>query len=138
MSVPELLLLALRLFHALAAMIWLGGGIYYLVAVIPATRSSGTESREFAGRAQHFYGEWAQAATLVMLATGVILAFDALSEGQGGLTYAGLLGSKVVAAVAAFGLVLNRRRGKPTRTELVVGLGIVAFALGVIISSVWE
>lgn len=138
MSVPDLLLLVLRLFHALAAMIWLGGGFYYLVAVIPATRSSEAESREFAGRAQYFYGEWAQAATLVMLATGVILAFDALSEGQGGLKYAGLLGLKVVAAVAAFALVLNRRRGEPSRTDLVVGLGIIAFALGVIISSVWE
>lgn len=138
MSVPDLLLLALRLFHALAAMIWLGGGIYYLVAVVPAARDGGEHAGEFVGRAQGFYGEWAQPATLVMLATGMVLVFDRLSEGQGGLLYAGLLGFKVVAAIAAFGLVMNRRRGKRTRSDIVVALGLVAFALGVILSSVWE
>ncbi|MFW6074231.1 MAG: copper resistance protein CopD [Chloroflexota bacterium] len=137
MSVPDLLLLALRVFHALAAMIWLGGGIYYLVAVVPATRGH-DESGAVASRAQQYFGEWAQPATLVMLATGMVLVFDRLSEGKGGLTYAGLLGFKILAALAAFGLVLNRRRGRRTRTDLVVLLGLIAFGMGVVLSSVWQ
>jgi uncharacterized membrane protein len=144
-DVAELLLVALRVFHAAAAMLWLGGGIYYLVAVLPATRNKGEDGAAIAGTAQRLYGEWATPATIVMLASGVVLVFDRLSEGKGGLFYAALLAAKVVAALIAFWLVTlrrgNRRRpltGWRSRPETIVALGLFAFIMGVILSSIWQ
>lgn len=145
MDVAELLLVALRVFHAAAAMLWLGGAIYYLIAVLPATRQQGEDGAAIAGAAQRLYGEWAQPATIVMLASGIVLVFDRLSEGKGGLSYAVLLAAKVIAALVAFWLVTLRRgrRRRPitgwrSRPELIVALGLFAFVMGVILSSVWQ
>lgn len=145
MDVAELLLVTLRVFHAAAAMLWLGGALYYLIAVLPATRDKGEDGAAIAGSAQRLYGEWATPATIVMLASGTVLVFDRLSEGKGGLLYAALLAAKVVAALLAFWLVTLRRgrRRRPvagwrSRPELVVGLGLFAFVMGVILSSIWQ
>lgn len=145
MDVAELLLVALRVFHAAAAMLWLGGAIYYLVAVLPATRRMGDDGAAIAGTAQRLYGEWATPATIVMLASGVVLAFDRLSQGKGGLFYAVLLAAKIVAALFAFWLVSLRRRrrrrpltGWRSRPDVIVGLGLFAFTIGVVLSSIWQ
>lgn len=145
MDVAELLLVALRVFHAAAAMLWLGGAIYYLVAVLPTTRNKGEEGAAIAGTAQRLYGEWATPATIVMLASGVVMSFDRLSEGKGGLYYAVLLAAKIIAALLAFWLVSLRRgrRRRPitgwrSRPDVIVGLGLFAFTIGVILSSVWQ
>jgi uncharacterized membrane protein len=136
------LLLALRLTHALAAAVWLGGGVYFLLILRPALRERGDEARSLVGDAQRAFGEWAQVATLTMIATGAVLTFDRLSSGRGGLTYAALLAAKIVAALAAFwliGLRTTRRRRTARRSapELVLTLGLVAFVLGVALSSVY-
>jgi uncharacterized membrane protein len=80
-----------------------------------------------------------------MLATGVVLGFDRLSSGAGGLLYAVLLGLKVAAAVVAFWLAglrparrAYRRRGRRrSMPEIIVALGSLAFVLGVVLASVW-
>jgi uncharacterized membrane protein len=136
------LLLALRLAHALAAAVWLGGGVYFLLILRPALRERGDEARSLVGDAQRAFGEWSQVATLTMIATGAVLTFDRLSSGRGGLTYAALLAAKIVAALAAFwliGLRTTRRRRTARRSapELVLTLGLVAFVLGVALSSVY-
>ncbi len=132
MSVNDLALLALRVSHAVAALIWLGGGLYYLIAIRPLA------NQELASSAQRRFGEWARPATLVMLATGVVLLFEGLSSNTAGITYAGLLALKIVAALGAFWLVSvrNRSRGGSV-AERAVALGMAAFVLGVVISTIW-
>ena len=132
MDVNQLALISLRVFHAAAALIWLGGGLYYFVAVRPGGPS------EFATEAQRRFQEWARPATLVMLASGVILLFEGLSSNTAGLTYVSVLSAKILAALAAFWLVTRRRRG-PGRSaaERALALGMLAFVLGVVISSIW-
>lgn len=144
MSVSEAFLLLLRLAHAFAAAVWLGGGVYYLVAIRPALRESAEPPRAFVASAQSLYGEWARATTVVMLATGVVLMFDRLSNAGGGLTYAVALAGKIGAALVAFwlaGLRPRRRRGaardQRARPELILALGAVAFGLGVVLASVY-
>lgn len=139
--------MALRVFHALSAMVWLGGGVYYFVAVRPQTREDpdGTR-RNVAVAAQSAYREWMETATIVLLASGTILMFDRLSGGQGGLLYAAILAAKVVAALIAFWLVSLRprrshRAGRTrarSRPEIALGLGVFAFTVGVVLSSIWQ
>ncbi|CAN5774410.1 hypothetical protein BH23CHL2_BH23CHL2_35490 [soil metagenome] len=132
MDVNQAALISLRVFHAVAALVWLGGGIYYFVAIRP----QGDD--EFATRARQRFREWARPATLIMIATGVVLIFDGLSTNTAGLAYVAILSAKVIAALTAFWLVSGRRRGVGNlRSRLPLGLGMAAFVLGVVISSVW-
>lgn len=132
MDVNQIALISLRVFHAVAALIWLGGGLYYVVAVRPGGNA------EFAGDAQRRFREWARPATMVMLATGVVLLFEGLSSNTAGVTYAVVLAVKIVAALAAFWLVSFRNRGGGrSRAERAVALGMAAFVLGVVISTIW-
>lgn len=134
------MILGLRIVHALAAVVWLGGGIYYLVALRPGVRTD-EAARTVAISAQQRFGEWSNAAALAMVATGVILAFDRLAEGFG-WTYYLTLGVKVGAALAAF-LMTTLLRRRPARrpawarVQYVIVLGVTAYVLGIVLSSVW-
>jgi uncharacterized membrane protein len=144
-SAGDWFLLGLRLAHGLAAMLWLGGGVYFLLALRPALRAGEDGARALVTAAQRAFGEWAQAATVVMLASGAVLSFDRLSSGRGGLTYALVLAVKVASAIVAFWLVGIRPRRRATgqaraarsRPELVAALGLLAFVLGVALSTVY-
>jgi uncharacterized membrane protein len=142
MSAREWLLLCLRLAHALAATVWLGGGVYFVAVLRPALRARGDEARSIIGDAQRAFGEWAEVATLTMVATGTALTFERLSADRGGLTYVTLLAVKIMAALLAFWLVgvrpaRRRRSRRRTAPEIVLVLGMVAFVLGVALSSVY-
>ncbi|HYI14531.1 MAG TPA: hypothetical protein VEX37_04025 [Thermomicrobiales bacterium] len=143
MPAGDWFLVALRVAHALAAMLWLGGGVYYLLAVRPASRESAEPPRAFISATQGYFGEWAQVATMVMVVTGGILVFDRLSNGSAGLTYVALMAVKIVAALVAFWLAGVRparraaRQGRRSAPETIVVLGLLAFAIGVGLSSVY-
>jgi uncharacterized membrane protein len=137
----------LRLAHGLAAAVWVGGGAYYVLAVRPAVRNrEDDESRAFAAEVQREFGEWASVATLVMVASGVILMFERLSGGQGTTVYVGLLALKIVAAVAAFWMTgvlrpssgrRRRRTGKLDTAWVVLGLSAGAFLIGALLTTIY-
>ncbi|HET7037394.1 MAG TPA: hypothetical protein VFI42_17040 [Thermomicrobiaceae bacterium] len=149
MTTVEILRLLLRLTHALAAALWLGGGAYYVMALRPQLRDADPARLAMAREAQRAFGEWASTLTLVMIVTGVILVYDRLTDGQGTLVYVVVLGVKIVAALAAFWLTgaFTRRvtsRRQPARTGraarinrslLVLLLGGTAFVLGVALAA---
>ena len=139
MEATGFFILGLRAVHALAAVVWLGGGLYYLVALRPGVADDAT--RAVAAGAQRRFSEWSGAAVVAMLATGVILAFDRLAEGHGWAYYL-TLGVKVGAALAAFlmTLLVRRRRATPgwVRAQYILMLGVVAYVLGVALAQVWD
>lgn len=148
MDIAEAGQVILRLAHGLAAAVWVGGGAYYLLAVRPNVRSRGDEeSRALGAAVQREFGEWASVATIVMIATGVILMFERLSGGQGTAVYVALLAVKVVAAVAAFwmtgvlrpsrGGTRGRRTGKLDTAWVVLGLSTLAFLLGALLTTLY-
>ncbi len=143
--------LLLRVAHAIAAAVWLGGGVYYLLALRPQLRNSDGDVRAFARNVQREFGEWASIATLIMIATGVILMFDRLTDGRGTAVYVVLLAVKIAAALVAFWLARSFRRrkrqggkaaagGTPMidRSWLMLSLGAIAFILGVTLSSLYS
>jgi uncharacterized membrane protein len=150
LEIVEIGQIALRLAHGLAAAIWVGGGAYYVLAVRPKVReASQQEIREFAGSVQREFGEWSTVATIVMIATGVVLMFERLSGGQGTTTWVLLLAVKVVAAIVAFWMsgvlrparVMGRRRQRPDRfissAWIVLWLSILAFLLGALLTTIY-
>ena len=142
MTPSDWMLVVLRIAHSLAAVVWLGGGVYFLVALRPAVREADTAGRAIAAAAQQAFGEWGQIATIVLLGSGTVLIFERLSSNQGGWIYVALLVVKIVAALWAFLLVRarvrpRRRRNWSSSSELILTLGFVAFTVGVLLASLW-
>lgn len=146
MDVPTVARVLLRLAHGLASVLWLGGAAYYLLALRPQVKQADPAVRDVVRAAQKEFGEWASVATLIMVATGVVLMFDRLTDGQGTATYVALLGLKIISAVIAFWMVSSisrRRRRQPTRRRaldrswIILMLGTGAFIIGVVLSSVY-
>ncbi|GBD15559.1 hypothetical protein HRbin26_00450 [bacterium HR26] len=136
--------IVLRVVHAVAAVVWLGGGLSYLLAVRPLRRGSGPEALELAQRAQEGFRRWSMAATALLVGSGVALMFDRLSDGRGTGGYVALLAVKVVAGGLALWLawsVRPRRAGRARRARwafgsgwVILALGTVAYVLGVLLS----
>lgn len=142
MTPSDWMLVVLRVAHSLAAVVWLGGGVYFFVALRPAAREADSAGRAIISAAQQAFGEWSQIATVVLLGSGTILVFERLSTNQGGWTYVVLLVLKIVAALWAFLLVRarvrpRRKRNWSSSSELILTLGFVAFTVGVLLASLW-
>ncbi|MEX2598656.1 MAG: CopD family protein [Dehalococcoidia bacterium] len=102
-------LLLIRWIHIIAAAIWVGGGIFYWVVVMPAVRGEGIpdSTRRFMG------SEFGQVVTLCMWAlviTGGILAFTQLSQAGATTAYGAVLAAKVALSAWMFFVALNRGR----------------------------
>lgn len=142
MTSSDWMLVALRVAHSVAAVVWLGGGVYFVLALRPALQEADSAGRAVVAAAQRAFGKWARIATIVLLGTGVVLTFERLSEGAGGLTYVVFLAAKVIAGVWAFVLVRarvrpRRRRNQRSSSELILTLGFVAFTLGIVLATVY-
>jgi uncharacterized membrane protein len=148
LDIAEIGQIFLRLAHGLAAAIWVGGGAYYVLAFRPQFRiSDDPNARKLAGSIQREFGEWASVATIVMIATGVVLMFERLSGGQGTTVYVVLLAVKVLAAVIAFWITgvlrpagrraSQRRSGYLDRAWIALSLSIAAFLLGALLTTIY-
>lgn len=136
--------IVLRVVHAVAAMVWLGGGLYYLLAVRPLRRGSGPEALELAQQAQEGFRRWSAVATALLVGSGVALMFDRLADGRGTAGYVAVLAVKVVAGGVALWLAGSwrpRRAGRARSARWAFGsgwailvLGTVAYVLGVVLS----
>lgn len=141
MTPSDVMLLVLRIAHNLAAVVWLGGGVYFLVALRPAAREADSAGEAVAAAAQRAFGEWGQLAAITLVGTGVVLTFERLSAGQGGWIYALLLALKIASALIAFLLVRasmrSRRGGKRPAAEVILALGFTAFTIGILLAGLW-
>ena len=142
MTPSEWILVVLRIAHSAAAVVWLGGGVYFFVALRPAAREADTAGKAVVAAAQQAFGEWSGIATVVLLGSGTVLMFERLSADPGGWTYVILLVAKVVTALWAFALVTARvrrrvRRNSRSRPELIITLGFVTFTIGVLLATLY-
>jgi putative copper export protein len=138
-----------RTLHILAAAVWVGGNILYLVAVIPALRSGGPAPGVGAQIAVHFR-RLVNICVGVLLLTGAYLAFDRLTSTSLGWPYLAVLGLKIIVALAMFVLAIYigqsniRRLAKRTTRlskaapQLVLALGILVFLLSALLTGLFE
>ena len=115
MPVLDVILLIIRWAHALAAVTWIGGSLFMLLAARPALRSvdaDGLVGRVLAAE----FRPIVVTAIAVLIVTGVILTVDRLTSDAAGIAYTGVLVAKIVLAVYAFAVawMLPRRRGNDT------------------------
>ncbi|MBI3973056.1 MAG: hypothetical protein HY332_17395 [Chloroflexi bacterium] len=111
----ELVRIGLRTAHALAAVLWVGGSLFFALALIPALRRIGAtaERLELATAVGREFRRLVRASIVIFLVTGAILAFDRLSRPGVPALYTALLGVKIALALWMFWLV--RERDVPDR-----------------------
>lgn len=111
MSFGDLLLLLVRWLHALAAVAWVGGSIFYLLVLRPALRQHPDTSGLLARLASEEFRALTATAIGVLLATGVVLTASRLTSGKVGAAYIAVLAVKIALALCMFYLVHFLRRG---------------------------
>ncbi len=128
-------MLIIRWAHALAAVAWIGGSLFMLLAGRPAIRSLRRDlgdSGGLVGRALAVeFRPVVTTAIAVLIVSGVILTVDRLTSQAAGIAYTAVLIAKIVLAVYAFGvaLLLPRRPGRRSGGILGALLGPVALTI---------
>ena len=140
MDVLDIILLIIRWAHAIAAVVWIGGSLFLLLAGRPALRSLRNEigdSSGLVGRALAVeFRPIVATAIAVLIVSGVILTVDRLTSEAAGIAYTAVLVAKIVLAVYAFGIAWLLPRRREQRASGIRGalLGPVALTIiGVIV-----
>ena len=134
--------------HALAAGVWIGGSLVYLVIITPALRL-GKAPPEVGAQVARLFRALVNVCIGALVVTGVFLVFDRLSTVTAGTVYIVVLTLKILVALTLFGLALYqaqearrlaRNRGSFWRLapRLILALGAVAFLLGVTLMLLYE
>ena len=108
----DIILLAIRWAHALAAVAWIGGSLFMLLAARPALQSLGAQSGPVGRALAAEFRPVVTTAIGVLLVSGVILAAQRLTADAAGLAYAAFLAAKILLSIYAFVIAwrLPRRR----------------------------
>jgi uncharacterized membrane protein len=150
----EALLIAIRWAHALATVVWLGGGAYATLILGRQLREEDEATAMRIGRATGAeFGRWLRGATVVFVVTGVILTADRLSSRGATTAYGIVLAVKVALALWMFAIAQSlgrRRRAKPAtrrwaelvRTlgspQMLLWLGAIVVLLAAILKTLYE
>jgi len=153
MIVSEVLFLLIRWIHSVAAVAWVGGGLFYLLILRPYLRRTSNGIEVAVGRD---FRTLVTIAMGILLVTGSIMTFERLGSGLIGTPYVIVLAMKIVLAIYMFYLVrfvrLQTRRNsaepRSARYKLwtsalfsgttMVILGISVFLLADILSTIFE
>jgi putative copper export protein len=155
MSVLDWILVLIRWSHALAAVAWVGGGLFYLMVLRPSIRRSPLPPETGQAVGVEFRGLIGTAIG-VLLITGVILSAARLTEDAISVAYVAVLAVKIVLAMYMFYVVRflrrqsypeeadpgrgwwARTRGRVTGTTAVLIIGLAVFGLADILSALFE
>jgi uncharacterized membrane protein len=118
MSVTDVFLLVVRWLHALAAVAWVGGGLFYLLVLRPALRRGGETAWPINELVAMEFRGLVDTAVVVLVLTGAVLTFDRLTSRYADVPYVATLGIKVALAMVMFHLARSHRRpGRLLLTE---------------------
>ena len=155
MDVLDWILVAIRWVHALAAVAWVGGSIFYVLVLRPVQkRSAAADPEQTRATAQEFRS-LVNTAIGVLLLTGVILSVSRLTASAASIPYMAVLAAKIALALYMFYTVRflrrgvgpeavieqtrwSRWRGNLTGTTSVLVIGIIVFGLADVLDALFE
>ena len=156
MGFTDILLLAIRWLHSIAAAAWVGGGLFYLLVLKPSLGKSQDDRRDELRRLGEQFRHLVNTAIAVLLVTGVILTLSRLTSDYVGLPYVTVLVVKIALALYMFYLVrflrprtyavepvptnkrLQRFTSLFTGATAVLVLGVIVFLLADILRALIE
>ena len=136
MNLADGLRFLMRGLHIGAMAVWIGSGLLYLLARSLLRAPAGPAWSAFA----QAWGAQARRALGVLVASGVYLLLDRLTDTRLGLAYLGVLAVKLAVVAALAGLLLFRVTppGRIDSTRLLWGLAATAGVLGVLLTVLYE
>ena len=155
MNVLDWILVVIRWGHAVAAVAWVGGGIFYILVLRPSMRRAPTSAETHRVMGVEFRA-LVNTAIAVLLLTGVIISVARLTEDTITIVYVAVLVVKIVLAMYMFYIVRFLRQGsypeEPatgsgwwrralnglTGTTAVLIIGLVVFGLADVLSALFE
>ena len=139
--------------HAVSAVAWVGGSIFFAVVLRPVLAANPELGRQLMGPVGSIYKELVDAAVLALIVSGLVLMFDRLTGNQVTPTWFIILGIKLGLALWMFYLVWRFRRSgyQPTPGpgvlrrvswllgyNAVVAIGLVVFLLAGLLGTLFE
>ena len=160
MNVLDWILLAIRWGHALAAVAWVGGGIFYLMVLRPALRRARGPAPGLPPETNRAIGEefrgLVSTAIAVLLLTGVILSASRLTQDAVTSPYVAVLVAKIALALYMFYVVRfmrqdtypedpelgfsrwQRLKGRLTGTTALLVIGVLVIGLSDVLDGLIE
>jgi putative copper export protein len=137
--ISDVLVAILRLAHALAAALWVGGTLTF--ALVDRSAQGRLSSASWRG-----FREALRAGIGVFVATGAILTLERLSSAPLPPTYFAVLGTKVLLGIWMFflarqigaGSLATGRAWWSTPEARILGLGVVIYGLAIALKSIYE
>lgn len=155
MNFLDWILVVIRWGHALAAVAWVGGGMFYILVLRPAFGRSPVSGEAGRSIGAEFRGLVATAMG-VLLITGTVLSVSRLTADTVTTPYVGVLVAKIALAMYMFYVVrflrhraypdepgtvlgrLSRVRDRLTNTTAVLIIGVVVFGLSDVLDALFE
>ena len=156
MNVLDWILTAIRWFHLLAAVAWVGGGMFWILVLRPAR----ARSDETGGATRRSIGEefrnLVNTAIGVLLVTGIVLSATRLTDNAVTTPYVAVLVVKIVLALYMFYVVrflrprvypdghevagsrLARARDRLTSTGALLIYGVIILGLSDVLNALFE
>lgn len=155
MNVLDWILLVIRWGHALSAVAWVGGGMFYVLVLSPARRRAPLTEDSSRAVGDEFRS-LVNTAMAVLLVTGIVLAASRLTADTVTIPYVAVLALKIGLALYMFYVVRflrpraypeersiaesrwSRISGKLSSTTAVLVVGIAVFGLSDVLAALFE
>ena len=122
MNPLDWILLIIRWAHALGAVAWVGGGVFYLMVLRPAFQRSGPGPEVSRSIGEEFRG-LVNTAIVVLVVTGAILTASRLTAENVTLPYVAVLALKVTLALYMMAVARFRRPRREEQDDQPAGRG---------------
>jgi uncharacterized membrane protein len=117
MSAGDVFLLAVRWLHLVSGAAWVGGSLFYLLVLRPAARRGQEPSGLLAGASDEFR-VLVNSCIAILVATGIIMSFNRLTDSVIGAPYVAVLALKAALSVWMIVLVHAERRRRRARAAV--------------------
>ncbi len=115
MTINDGFLLVVRWLHILSAVAWVGGSLFYVLALRPTIARHGSPGVDFLRGLGENFGSVVELCILTLLVTGAVLAITRLTATYTGALYGIILALHVSLALWVFWLAWLRRRASKRR-----------------------
>ena len=120
MSPGDIFLLVVRWLHLVSGAAWVGGSLFYLLVLRPAAKRGDEPSGLLAGASDEFR-VLVNSCIAILVATGIIMSFNRLTDSVIGVPYVAVLALKAALSVWMIVLVHAERRRRRARAAAGAG-----------------
>lgn len=118
MTLNEGFLLLIRWFHALAAVTWVGGSLFYVLVIRPQQRRDRNQGTSIGTEGLAEFRGLVDTCMAVLLVTGAILLFDRITDASTTSAYMITVSIKIGLALWMFAIARGRwQRRRPTQAQ---------------------